>query len=201
MKILCVFKNEFKNMFSTSRINRLRYISYTALIDIIMSIFLVFISSSIPLKPETYEMTIVFSIGIPILLFICLKIFLLGRRLNDVGISSKWTWKIFSTSYLFYLTALIIRKLFHVDFVMIFAIPFAITIFILEATHVIMFFKRGTTIENKYGEISAGNNFASVILAILFISLLLVTTLFFSLINLNHNDANDYSVYSKVTRH
>ena len=177
-----VIKNEFKMMFSNTRLNRLRYIAYSGFLFISLVIIstlatlaakFIMSANNLPIKLFALAMVIV---------FIVLKYWFVKRRVNDTG-RSFWSYLaiIVVAMILIFLPTTMTAALSALGYSVkplgaIGKLTTALTYLagigaVIYAGCMVIFF-RGTAGENKYGVTPPANNYFTISLSVLYVSML-----------------------------
>lgn len=184
-------KNEIKLMFSSGRLNRIRFIAYQGFASTCIGLVAVFLAIFIPNKNSCIS-EILGVVAVPCM---ALPLWWLSRRINDTGKSSKWIWKLIPIGLLlgfipsiFKVTTagLISTHMYGAEYAeatakFIVAIMYVLSgLFIFGITgfmSFIMIFIPGNPGTNKFGPPSSKNNFFTSVFSVLFIIYGLLTGL------------------------
>jgi uncharacterized membrane protein YhaH (DUF805 family) len=143
------------------------------------------------------EFVAILSTIFPFFLAFIFQLWMLGRRINDANMSSKWIWRIFLISFFSYLLGLSIGKFLHIDFIKFTAPLLIFGLFALGVISFVMYFIRGTSSDNKYGSAPPKNNYVTIIFSIIVIPLSLLIAIAGTSMK-THND--NYQLQNKISK-
>lgn len=165
MSFAATISNEFKTMLNTSRINRLRYFSYFGVIYAIVALvgILIALIAAIANWDVDKILSHVSLIAIPLF---CFHQWLLVKRINDSGTSSKLYFKLLLVMICCALFSMVIEFLSRIyavpalKVVSVFTlIPFGVSCLTVMIYVLVYTFSKGNEGENQYGQPPAANNY------------------------------------------